>query len=475
MLEGYGASHLHHRMTNRHSCVHRAAKEGKLAPQQAAAQKKEVAKMAATMQKFLQPQRKPPSLAKPADQTGVEHRSEDHGLGDLRPSTSHRERRSRDGGAREGDEAESDEQQPHRGGMGTGDAGAAEARRLGVHSSSSDDSARAAVSDGDLWAAVLADDGHSTPRGTAVGSGAGKPGPAGLLHSPGKRDRRAAADADAAVRGALQTSRAPAVEGDSVEEVSLLESPEKRQKTPRTPAAGPRPGATAVCSLHPVDDVAVGEQPRQPARLGNHAAAAREGAAPSGQPSAANFSIRQRKVQTGSPGGGRGRGRHAAAAAGTQQIERFLQRKPVSGAAEGAPCRAQQTSGHEGAPLNAAEAVEKGTPLTGTAASAASPASVVDLTQSASPQHDIPRGSSTHAASTRGGAAVALGSPSERCSVERALEELLQSRGAQLWPSAAGRTPQTHCGRALNFATPSTGGDIVVDLATPPSSQPVLD
>ena len=442
-----------------------------MAPQQAAAQRKEVAKMAATMQKFLQPQRKQPSVAKPAGQTGAGHCSGDHGLGDLRPSASHRERRhSRDGGAQEGDEAESDEQQPHRGGRGRGDAGAVEARRLGVHSSSSDDSGRAAVSDGDQWAAVLADDGHSTPRGTAVGSGAGKPSPAGLLHSPGKRDRRTAADADAAVRSALQTPRAPAVEGEFVEEVSLLESPEKRQKTPRTPAAGPRPGATATRSLHPVGDVAVGEQPRQPAGLGNHAAAVQEGAAPSGQPSAANFSIRQRKVQTGSPGGGRGR--HAAAAAGTQQIERFLQRRP---AVEGAPRRAQQTDGHEGVLLNAAEAVEKGTPLTGTAASAASPASVVDLTQSASPQHDIPRGFSTHAASTKGGAAVALGSPSERCSVERALEELLQSRGAQLRPSAAGRTPQTHRGRALVFATPSTGGDIVVDLATPPSSQPALD
>ncbi len=428
--------------------------------------------MAATLQKFLQPQRKQPTLAKPADQTGAGHRFDDHGLGDLRPSASQRERRSRDRGAPEGDAANSDEQQPHQGGRGRGEAAAVEARRLGVHSSSSDDGGRAAVSEGDQWAAVLADDGHSTPRGAAAGSGAGKPRPAGLLHSPGKRDRRAAADADAAVRSALQTPRAPAVEGDSVEEVSLLESPEKRQKTPRTPAAGPRPGATAARSLHPLDDVAVGEQPGQPACLGNHAAAAQEGAAPSGQPFVANFSIRQRKVQTGSPGGGRGRGRHAAAAAGTQQIERFLQRRP---AVEGAARRAQQTDGHEGVLLNAAEAVENGTPLTGTAASAASPASVVDLTQSASPQHDIPRGSLTHAASTRGGAAVALGSPSERCSVERALEELLQSRGAQVRPSAAARTPQMHRGRALVFATPSTGGDIVVDLATPPSSQPALD
>ncbi|BDA47624.1 probable flap endonuclease GEN-like 1 at N-terminal half [Coccomyxa sp. Obi] len=451
----------------------KAAKEGRLAPQQAAAQSRELAGMAARMQAFLQPQLKQPSLAKAADKTdaGLRSGTGDRGLGDLRPSASQRERRSHDRGAREGVEAESDE---HRGGKGRDDAGAALARKLGVHSSFSDDSDRmAAVSKGEQWAAVLADDGISTPRGDGVGSGAGQPSPA-ALPSPGKRNRLAAAEVHDAVQSSLQTPREPAVE-----EVSLVESPEKRQKTPRIPAtgaAGPRPGAAAAGARHPVDDVAVAEQRStaraQPAGPGSRAAA-QEGAVPCGQPSAADFSIRQRPAQ---PGGSRGgRGRRAASDAGTLQIERFLLRTPAlckTGASEGAP---RQAGEHEGVPQIAAKPEEEGTPLHSSAANASSPGSIVDLTKSASPQHDIPTGSLTLPASSARGTTVTLRSPGERCSVERALEELLQSRGARPRPSAAEPNPQAPRGRALDFATPSTGGDIVVDLATPPSSQPVLD
>lgn len=440
--------------------------------------------MAARMQKFLQPQRKQPSLAKGADRNDAGRRSgtEDRGLGDLRPSASQRECRSHGRGAREGDEADSDE---HRDGKSRDDAGAALARRLGVHSSSSEDSKRSVVvSEGEQWAAVIADDGISTPRGTGGGLGAGKPSPK-VLHSPAKRDRLAAAEVTDAVQSSSQKPRAPAVEATTAEEVSLLESPEKRQKTPRAladAAAVPRLGAAAARSFHSVDDVAAGQRSRgahQPASQSGLAAA--QEAAPCGPPSAAHFSIQQRPAQPGALSGsrGQGRGRLAAAATGTMQIKRFLQRKPAlsdMSAAEGEPCRMPQAGEREGAPLDAAQAVEEGMPLLqGSAANATSPGSIVDLTQSASPQHGVPTGALTPAASSARGTAITLQSSAERCSVERELEELLQSRGVRPQLSAAERTPQLRRGRALEFGTPSTGGDIVVDLATPPSLQPVLD
>ncbi|CAL8471936.1 g11478 [Coccomyxa elongata] len=452
----------------------KAAKEDRLAPQQAAVQSRELAGMAARMQKFLQPQRKQPSLAKAADKTDAGRRSGtgDRGLGDLRPSASQRERCSHSRGAREGDEAGSDE---HRDGKSRNDAGAALARRLGVHSSSSEDSERmAAVSEGERWAAIGADDGISTPRGTGGGLGAGKPSQA-VLHSPAKRDRLAAAEGTVAVQSSSQKPRAPAVHATTAEEVNFLESPEKRQKTPTAlanAAARPRLGAAAAASIHPIDDFAAEEQRsrgrNQPASPSGLAAA--QESAPCGQPSAVQLSIRQRPAQPRALGGSRGR--RTAYAAGTMQIERFLQRRPAlceSGAAEGALCRAQQAGEHEGAPLDAAQSVEEATPLLrGSAANAASPGSIVDLTQSASPQHGVPTGALTPAASSARGTAVTLESLAEQCLVEGSLEELLQSTE---------RTPQLRRGRALELelGTPSTGGDIVVDLATPPSLQPVLD
>ncbi|KAK9905956.1 hypothetical protein WJX75_009484 [Coccomyxa subellipsoidea] len=130
-----------------------------------------------------------------------------------------------------------------------------------------------------------------------------------------------------------------------------------------------------------------GSGPAEPSDPGR--AAGQERAAPGGQQATAEFSIRRRPALPAA--GGRGRGRRPAAAAGTLQIERFLQKQPAS--------------------------------------------------------------------------------PDGRCSVEREIEELLQSRGTQPRPCAAEQTPHLRVGRHFDFVTPSTEGDIVVDLLTPPSSQ----
>lgn len=424
--------------------MRRAAKEGRAAPQQTAAQSREIARMAATMQAFLQPQRKQQPATKSGTGNITAHLTveSDRGLGDLRPSASGRGGGVDGRGACGDDATEAKEERPS--GRGREYAGKALARRLGLHSSSSSgesDGGRAALSEGGAWADVLADDGASTPRETRAAG----VDPLGL-HSPGKRGRVPAVEAHSSPQP--PESRSAEEDGGKKAAVVVLGSPEKRRRMPVSADAAPE--------RH-------GSGPAEPSDPGR--AAGQERAAPGGQLATAEFSIRRRPALPAA--GGRGRGRRPAAAAGTLQIERFLQKQPASCRA-GAAGEAQQSSKES----RAAGAAEKCTPLRGVG-DPSSPDSVVDLTQSASPQRGAreENASAARQSGDRKSVAAVLRSPDGRCSVEREIEELLQSRGTQPRPCAAEQTPHLRVGRHFDFVTPSTEGDIVVDLLTPPSSQ----
>jgi hypothetical protein len=428
--------------------VRRAAKEGRAAPQQTAAQSREIARMAATMQAFLQPQRKQQPATKSGTGNVTAHLIAesgsgcDRGLGDLRPSASGRGGDAVGRGAWGNDATEAEEAHPS--GRAREDAGKALARRLGLHSSSSSgesDGGRAALSEGGAWADVLADDGASTPRETRA-AGVDPMG----LRSPGKRGRVPAAKAHSSPQP--PESRSAEEDGGRTAAVVVLGSPEKRRRMPVSADAAPE--------RH-------GSGPAEPSDPGR--AAGQERAAPGRQQATAEFSIRRRPALPAA--GGRGRGRRPAAAAGTLQIERFLQKQPASCRA-GAAGEAQRSSKES----RAAGAAEKCTPSRGVG-DPSSPESVVDLTQSASPLRGAREGNASAArqSGSRKPVAAVLRSPDGRCSVEREIEELLQSRGTQPRPCAAEQTAHLRVGRHFDFVTPSTEGDIVVDLLTPPSSQ----
>ena len=147
--------------------------------------------MAATMQAFLQPQRKQQPATKSGTGNVTAHLTAesgsgcDRGLGDLRPSASGRGGDAVGRGACDDDATEAEEERPS--GRGRDDAGEALARRLGLHSSSSSgesDGGRASLSEEGAWADVLADDGACMPREMCA-AGVDPMG----LHSPGKRGR----------------------------------------------------------------------------------------------------------------------------------------------------------------------------------------------------------------------------------------------------------------------------------------------
>lgn len=415
--------------------------------------------MAASMQAFLQPQRKQHAATKPLDKSAAAHSAGDggdRGLGDLRPFVSGRGGDACNRGA-SADEAGDSEAR----GRGDDVAAQALARRLGVHSSSSDESGgNAAVSEGQACVDVLAEDGASTPSETrrGVNSDAAGVDPPGL-HSPGKRGRGpAAADVGRSPESSPAESRPAEAASGRNADIIVLGSPEKRQRVPSAAAAGP-------------------------ARPPSQGPAGRQGAGVlGGQPAAADFSIRRLPAPPVASGR---RGGRSAAAVGTAHIGRFLQKQPVTCKAAlsaGAPGRAEPAGrAPEGTSCAAAS---HGTPSRGVVAQAGEhptlQESPIDLTQSASPQrarHEGAIHATQHGGSCKTAATVLRGegSPGGRCSVERGIEELLQSRGVLLLPAAAEQTPQPRPGRQLSFMTPSTDGDIVVDLVTPPSSQPVGD
>lgn len=225
-----------------------------------------------------------------------------------------------------------------------------------------------------------------------------------------------------------------------------LQSPGKRSRAAAAAQAQgvASPGSRAADARGCEKDAAVkvldSPEKRRKARPPNRAAA------PAGPPRGAGSSR------------GRGRGRPPADA-DAAPIVRLLQRQPAGSDAPSAGAAARSGACRGSGPAAG------GTPRGGCSQPPAGGRDgVIDLSQSASPpQRGTPQ--SAAPATPR--------SSSNRCSTERKIEELLMSRGIDVRPRLSHRTPAARpVGRALSFATPSTGGDIVVDLATPLSQEP---
>jgi len=228
--------------------------------------------------------------------------------------------------------------------------------------------------------------------------------------------------------GASPRSEAADASGEEDAAVTVLDSPEKRRKAPLPAAAAAR---------HLADRSAA---PAGPARK---------------------------------PSSSRGRGRRPAYA-GAAPIIRYLQRHPAGG--EAPPAGAAASAACRDVERDSSSAVE-GTPRGGGLQQLSdSHDGVIDLSQSASPpQRGMLRSAAPaphHPTAVRAAPRRAFNS-SDCCSVEREIEELLASRGIVVQQRPVDRTPAAArpVGRALSFATPSTGGDIVVDLATPLSQE----
>lgn len=323
--------------------------------------------------------------------------------------------------------------------------------------------------DEQAWASRLADE-PRTPRGpTAAGSGDWAPargGDADVLKSPSKRGRQLPSADD--VIGA-QPSLAASAAHDAI---VLLESPEKKQRTPQQP---PRPALHPSGGLHDHQ----GRERDNPAVPGQTQKTQRPMQAPScrtpalhkevlnpAKPSGRKLQLPLPIVPAAPPAGFRrgwrcpkplGRTVLAAGVSNGNSSGKTASHRPGDlppGRAEGGcdrghvPSERTQPS-HELRLDGGDDADEPG--ASRLMATAADEEHVVDLTQSASPPPTVARPPFAARA-----AAAAAGN--NMCSAD----------------AASDRTPRLKrpvCSLS-GFATPSTGGtDIVVDLCTPPSSQ----